>query len=143
MRVLFETDVVLDLLLDRHPNSAPAAKLFSRVEAGGISGYLCASAVTTIHYLAAKVVGANRARTEVRKLLSLFQVAPVNRAVLGAALEGGFSDFEDAVTHESARQVNAQAIVTRNLRHFKHSLIPVHSPGDLLALLEARGTDHD
>jgi predicted nucleic acid-binding protein len=141
MKVLFDADVVLDLLLDRQPHSAFAGKLLSRVEVGRTSGYLCASAVTTIHYLAAKVVGAARARAEVRRLLGLFEIAPVNRGILGAALDGKFPDFEDAVTHEAARQINAQAIVTRNLRDFKHSAIPVYSPADMLALLEAEETE--
>ena len=45
------------------------------------------------------------------------------------------------MTHEAARQINAQAIVTRNLRDFKHSAIPVYSPADMLALLEAEETE--
>jgi predicted nucleic acid-binding protein len=61
----FDTDVVLDLLLDRQPFSTPAADLFSRVERAEIRGYLCATTVTTVHYLAAKVIGTRRARAEV------------------------------------------------------------------------------
>ena len=137
MKVLFDTDVVLDLLLDREPSSALAAKLLSQVEEGAISGHLCASAVTTIQTLSAKAVGRSRARTEVRKLLALFEIAPVNRGVLGGALDGEFTDVDNAETHESARQVDSRAIVTRNLRDCKHSAIPVYSPGDMLALLEA------
>ncbi len=137
MKILFNTDIVLDLLLDRQPHSLFAGKLFSRVEGGAVSGYLCATAVTTFHYLAAKVIGARRARAEVDRLLSLFEIAPVNRGVLTGALQAGFSDFEDAVTHEAARQVDAQAIVTRNLRDFRRAAIPVYSPGDMLAVLEA------
>jgi predicted nucleic acid-binding protein len=139
VKVLFDTDVILDLLLDRRPHASAAGRLLSKVENGEISGYLCASAVTTVHYLAAKVVGAKRARAEVQKLISLFEIAPVNRATLEAALEGGFSDFEDAVAHEAARHVEAQGIVTRNLRDFRNSTIPVYAPGDLLAVLEAGG----
>jgi predicted nucleic acid-binding protein len=141
VKVLFDTDVVLDLLLDRRPHAAAAGRLLSRVESGEISGYLCATAVTTIHYLAAKVVGTRRARAEVQKLLSLFEIAPVNRAILEAALESGFSDFEDAVAHEAARHVEAQGIVTRNLRGFKRSAVPVYAPSDLLAVLDAGGVE--
>jgi predicted nucleic acid-binding protein len=137
LRVLFDTDVMLDLLLDRQPFSAPAANLFSRLERGGIRGYFCATTMTTIHYLAAKVVGTKRARTEVRRLLRLFEVVPVNRSVLEAALTGEFADFEDAVIYKAARHVDAQAIVTRNTRNFKHSAIPIHSPSEMLHLLRA------
>jgi predicted nucleic acid-binding protein len=137
LRVLFDTDVVLDLLLDRQPFSTPAAELFSRVERGEIRGYLCATTITTVHYLAAKVIGTRRARAEVRRLLTLFEVAPVNRPVLEAALAGAFADFEDAVIYEAARHVDAQAIVTRNTRDFKQSVIPIHQPSELLHILQA------
>lgn len=141
MKVLFDRDVVLDLLLDRRPHASPAGKLMSKAESGEISGYLCASAVTTIYYLAAKVAGAKRARTEVQKLLSLFEIAPVNRAILESALQGSFSDFEAAVAHEVAQHVEALGIVTRNLRDFKNSAVPVYAPGDLLAVLGAGGAE--
>jgi predicted nucleic acid-binding protein len=136
LRVLFDTDVVLDLLLDRQPFSTPAADLFSRVERGEIRDFLCATTVTMIHYLAAKVIGTGRARAEVRRLLTLFDVAPLNRTVLEAALLGAFADFEDAVIYEAARHVDAQALVTRNTRDFKQSVIPIHQPSELLHILQ-------
>jgi predicted nucleic acid-binding protein len=136
LRVLFDTDVVLDLLLDRQPFSTPAADLFSRVERGEIRGYLCATTVTTVYYLTAKVIGTRHARTEVRRLLTLFEVAPINRRVLEAALAGALADFEDAVIHEAARHVDAQTIVTRNTRNFKRAVISVHSPPELLHMLQ-------
>ena len=72
-------------------------------------------------------------------LLRLFDVAPVNRQILEGALDLPFGGFEDAVTHEAARNVQVDAIVTRNLRDFKKSLIPVHPPRELLSLLVAKG----
>jgi len=139
LRVLFDTDVVLDLLLDRQPYALLAARLLSRAETGEISGYICATAITTINYLATKVIGTKQARTQVQRLLGFLEVAPVNRGVLEAALAAGFSDFEDAVVHEAGRQVGVQALVTRNLQHFKRARIPVYSPNDMLGLLEVRG----
>lgn len=140
MRVLFDTDVVLDLLLDRQPHSSVAAQLFSRVESEEIFGYLCATTVTTIHYLALKVIGPSRSRREIEKLLSLFEVAPVNRVVLEGALGSKFKDFEDAVIHEAAHQIDANAIVTRNIRDFKRSAIPVCSPIELEKMIRSQQT---
>ena len=131
MRVLFDTNVVLDLLLDREPFSLDAARCFSRVEAGEIEGWLCGTTVTTLHYLIRKSVGAARARECISLLLSLFEIAPVNKTALERALNPPFKDFEDAVLHESARLVNADAIVTRNMTDFKHSNIPVRLPGKI------------
>ncbi len=138
MKVLFDTNVVLDLLLDREPWSKTAAELFSKVESGAVEGYLGATTVTTIYYLATKSVGAKQARREVRKLLSLCTVAPVNRPVLEAALELDFSDFEDAVLHEAARQANAEAIVTRDRGGFKKATLSILAPEECAKIAEQR-----
>lgn len=137
MRVLFDVDVILDLLLDRSPFSRDAAILLSKAEQGDLSGHICATAVTTIHCIARKAVGDNRARAEVRKLLTLLEPLAVNRAVLEAALDATFRDFEDAVSHEAARQAGVECIITRNIRDFKGSQIPVYSPSDLVRTLAA------
>jgi predicted nucleic acid-binding protein len=135
VRVLFDTNIVLDLLLDRAPFADAAALLFAKVEDGTIVGYLCGTTITTIHYLATKVVGDVRAREEVGKLLSLFEVAPVSRTVLEAALKAGFGGFEDAVIHEAALHAGAEAIVTRNVRDFKNSRITVYDSAELTGIL--------
>jgi len=135
---LFDTNVVLDVLLNREPHVEVSAAVLSRAETGELTGCICATTVTTIHYLATRVVGTERALGEVRKILSLFEIAPVNRAVLEAALELGFVDYEDAVLHEAARQVLAQGIVTRNPRHFKPAALPVYTPEELSRALDLR-----
>lgn len=135
MIALFDTDVILDLLLDREPFAEDSAQILSRVEKGTITGYVCATTVTTLYYLAAKVAGALRAKKNIQKLLSLLEVAPVNRAVLEAALAGKFDDFEDGVVSEAAHHVGARAIITRNLKHFKSSAVPAYSPTEILDMM--------
>src|SRR6185436_2550622 len=125
-------------MLDREPFVAASAEALSRAEAGDLTGCICATTVTTIHYLATRALGAERSLAEVRKLFSLFEIAPVNRAVLETALDLGFADYEDAVIHEAARQVSAQGIVTRNPRHFKKAALPVYTPEELARALELR-----
>ncbi len=139
MRILFDTNVVLDVLLDREPFSSTSAKLFSKVESGEISGYVCATTITTIHYLTRKVIGVDPAMEEIKKLMKLFEVAPVNRAVLDSAVSSDFKDFEDAVVHESALYKEAQGIVTRDPYGLKKSKIHVYSPEELLLMLESKG----
>lgn len=129
---------MLDVLLDREPFAGPAAELLSRIELGTIEGCLCATTITTIHYLAAKTVGAKQALLAIRRLLAIFEIAPVNRPVLAAALELGFADFEDAVVHEAAGQVSAQAIITRNPSDFKKGVLPTYSPAEICRLLDLR-----
>jgi len=135
LKILLDTNIVLDLLMDRMPFADAAAELFSKVEDGSATGYLCGTTITTVYYLAAKVVGTPKAQEEIKKLLTLFEVAPVNRHVLQSALDAGFADFEDAVIHEAACHVGAEAIVTRNQKDFKKSKMPVYSAEEITKIL--------
>jgi predicted nucleic acid-binding protein len=137
MNVLFDTNVVLDVLLAREPHVDSAAKLFALVDHGRIQGTICATTATTIHYFAAKTFDARRARAQVTELLALFEVATVNKDVLAAALDNGIADYEDAVLHEAARAVGATVIVTRNGADFARATIPALSPLELLAAIAA------
>ena len=69
-------------------------------------------------------------------LLKLFEVAPVNRLVLQAALSSDISDYEDAVLAASAHHAGLDVLVTRDLRDFKNAPLPAHLPDDLLHLLK-------
>ena len=136
MIALFDTDVVLDLFLDRHPFAEAAAIMFSKVEERVVQGYVSATTITTIYYLATKTIGIKKAKWATRKLLSLLEVASVDRAVIEGALEGKYKDFEDGVIAEAARQIQADVIITRNVRDFRTSPVPAHSPAEMLKILK-------
>ncbi len=136
MKVLFDTNVILDVLLDREPFVRDSLYLLSQVEQSEITGFVCATTITTIHYLAAKSLGANQALRHINSLLSLFVIAPVNRVVLENALQSKFNDFEDAVLHEAAQHAGAKYIVTRNRIDFKKSKLVVFEPRELINALE-------
>lgn len=137
MRVLFDTNVVLDVLLDREPHAEAAAQLLSLVDSKRLDGLVCATTVTTIHYLATRAIGSKKAAAQVRDLLEIFEVAPVDESVLQSALDLGFGDCEDAVLHEAASSAGASAIVTRNGRDFAGGALPVFDPQELLAAVLA------
>ncbi|MDD5646549.1 MAG: PIN domain-containing protein [Candidatus Bipolaricaulis sp.] len=137
MKVLFDTNVVLDVLLARKPYATAAAQLFALVERGEIQGTVCATTITTIHYLAVRAVGSKGAEKHLRQLLSLFEVAPVTGEVVASALDLGFADFEDAVVHEAACACGVSAIVTRNAKDFAKASVPVLSPVEFLAAVAA------
>lgn len=130
---MLDTNVVLDVLLDRTAFVDQSSQILDLVERGAVTGLLCASTITTLAYLAGKVVGKQHATKQIRQLLSLFEVAPVTRAVLDAALASKAPDFEDAVLAEAALQAGAYAIITRNLRDFAHSPVRAHTPAQWLA----------
>jgi len=134
LKVLFDTNVVLDVLLARPPHAGIAARLLDLVDRGRIEGLLCATTITTIHYLATKTVGRRKAKNHVRDLLAMFQIVPVDHAVLAQALALRFPDYEDAVLHESARAAGAVGIVTRNRKDFAAASLSVFDPRELLSV---------
>lgn len=135
MKILFDTNVVLDLLLDRKPFVEHAQALFAMVEAGEIDGFLGATTITTLEYLLQKALSTKEANSIIRKLLKLFEIAPVNRLILEDAIDSIFSDFEDAVLHAAAIHCGVQAIVTRDQKGFSQAKVVVYPPADLLNIL--------
>lgn len=132
-RVLYDTNVVLDVLLAREPHLAASAAALSLVETGRVEGYVAAHAVTTLAYLLQRRVGAARSRAILADLLSRLQVAPATERTVRTALAGAFGDFEDAVCHAAALEAGAELIVTRNLADFAAGTVPAVLPETLLA----------
>ncbi len=124
-RVLFDTNVILDVLLDREPDVEVSAAAWAAVEAGILEGLLAAHAITTIHYLVRKELGVAKTRRIISAILRVFGVAAVDGAVIQEALQLSFSDFEDAVTAAAARLAGCDYIVTRDPKGFRGS--PVRS----------------
>ena len=129
--------MVLDLLLAREPFVQSAAKIFALTEQSELESYLCATTVTTVDYLLSQVLDKSEARAALLRLLELFEIAPVNRPVIEEALGSRIEDFEDAVIEQSAHLVGAQAIISRDTKGFKRSIVKVLDPTELLAFLEA------
>ena len=136
-RLLLDVNVVLDVLLDRRPFADPASAVWAAIETGEADGVLAAHAVTTLHYLNAKAVGSRVAGRTTEGLLSVFDVAAVDRSVLEDALRLGWSDFEDAATAAAARRNHCDAIVTRNPRDFKRSPVRLVTPSEAVAWIAA------
>ena len=138
-RVLFDTNVVLDVLLDRQPHARASAAAWASIEAGNCEGMLAAHAVTTVHYLAGKKMGAVKARRIVSALLRVFGVAAVDAAVVQEALHLPCSDFEDAVTAAAALAAGCECIVTRDPKGFLGSPLRCLSPEAAMPLLVPGG----
>jgi predicted nucleic acid-binding protein len=139
VKVLFDTNVVLDLLLARDPYATPAARLFALADCGVIEGYICATTVTTVDYVACKAVGGRAARSLVCSLLGFLRVAAVDEVVVQRALDADGSDFEEAVALEAARAVGADGVVTRDRGGFADPLVPAWQPDELLAMIDVLG----
>jgi len=136
LRLIVDTNVVLDVLLDRRPFVEPAARLFALIERSKIEASVCATTLTTVHYLLTQSLSREEGRRALQGLLELFEIAPVNRPVLEGALQSKIEDFEDAVLEQAGRLVGADAIVTRNTKDFRKSSIKALDPVELLLAVE-------
>ncbi len=136
MRILLDTNVILDLLLDREPFSEHSALLISKIEKGEIVGVLCATTVTTIYYLVNKSLSKKEADKSLELIFSLFEIASVNRIVLETAKDLKFKDFEDAVIYASAIHSKIDVVITRNIKDFKMKEIPIYEPVEFLKILK-------
>ncbi len=136
MKILLDTNIVLDVLLARKPFVDSAREIFVRVENAEVDGYLSASSVTTLHYLAAKSLGKHDADKTIEELLVLFHIANIDKTVLQNACRENGIDYEDSVIYCAAKQENIDIIITRDKKGFKNSKVTVVSPEEFLALME-------
>lgn len=127
-RFLVDLNVILDVLLDRNPHAEASSALWAAVESGEAEGLLAARCVTTLHYLAARAKGREFGDRCVAETLSVFSVAPIDAAVLGAALQMGWTDFEDAVCAAAAEASGCQFIATRDSHGFTRASCPALTP---------------
>lgn len=135
--LLFDVDVLLDVLLDRAPGAAPASALWAAVEARKARGLVTAHAVTTIHALMKRSRGGAFADRGVADLLAVFNVARVSEAVLNAALSLRLAAFDDAVSAAAAAAARCGLLVARDPARFRGSPVEAVSPGEALSRLSS------
>jgi predicted nucleic acid-binding protein len=136
LKVIVDTNVVLDVLLEREPFVKAAVDIFCLVEESRIDAFLCATTITTIDYLLVQSLPRSEARDALRRLISLFEIATVNRSVIERALVSKIHDFEDAVLDEAGQMAGAVSVITRNTKHLTGSALKIFDPKEFLAQLD-------
>lgn len=135
MRVLFDTNILLDVLLDRAPFAADASTLWAACDAGTLVAFIPASTLTDIFYIARRASDIATARIAIGLCLAAFQTLPVDRQALEHATTLPGNDFEDNVQIACATIAGLDAIVTRNGADYADAPIAVLSPSELVARL--------
>lgn len=136
MRVLVDTNIVLDFLLQREPFFQDAELLFQAIESGQVISYVTATTLTDIFYISRKHTRSlEQARQAVSETLTVMTICTIDRAVLESAFNSGLADFEDAVQIFSAVAQGLNAIATRDAQGFLSSPVPVVSVQELLRQL--------
>ena len=132
MRVLIDTNVVLDVLLKREPWAADAAGVWRLCLEGTVTGYISASSCTDIFYIARRHTDRERARIAVRLCLDTFAVCPIDQSTLEMAYMLPGTDFEDNLQVACSILGGLEFIVTRNGDDFRDSPVPAVTSAELL-----------
>jgi predicted nucleic acid-binding protein len=137
MRLLLDTNVVLDLILSRQPFLQDAQPLWHALTGNQPmgTGYVSATTITDIYYVARKAEGREKAYQAVQLVLDSVQLCDIDKEVLEMAMQWQDADFEDNVQIACALNENLDGIVTRDKAGFKHSSIPIFTPAEALAAL--------
>ena len=135
MKILIDTNIVLDLILERQPFVENAVFIFEQIERGNLAGYVAATTITNIFYILRKAEGREAALAAIHRLLIGLQFCAVDRQTIETALSLGLKDFEDSIQLACATLDQLDAIVTRDPKDFSGSNLPIYSPTELLTQL--------
>ena len=133
--ILLDTDILIDIALDRHPHSGPASNILDRIEHGAESACIAWHSVSNFHYIVAPARGDVSTRDFIVELTRFVEVAETNTQAVRYAADLPMADFEDAMQVAAARACGAHHIVTRNIRDYERSPIRAVSPQEALTEL--------
>ena len=124
MRVLIDTNVILDVLLKRSPFYEAAIEVLKLSVREDIQEFVSASAITDIYYIAYKNMRDKAVVRELlKKLLLIVSVAGVSEEEIQKALELGWKDFEDSVQYSVALLNEMNGLITRNVKDYSSSIM--------------------
>ncbi len=132
MKVLLDTNIIVDVALERQPYFGDSETVLSLVEQGQIEGYISASTFSDLYYIIRKDKGRNLTLEFLREISTFCQVATVNQDAINMALAANFKDFEDAIQYSSAVVNNLDVIVTRNCEDFLVTIPRILTPRQLI-----------
>ena len=134
MTVIIDTNVIIDLLAKREPFYHESLQIFSLADSKQIQIAVSALSLVNTHYILNDLMKLKNARSIIGKFKVLIESYPLNDKIIELALNDfNFKDFEDGIQYYTALESKANLIITRNLKDFKHSKLPVMNPKEFLS----------
>jgi len=134
VKLFIDTNVVIDVLAQRHGFYDASAAILTMLEKDEAEGFISAISFNNIHYILRKQSGKTKADNAIRMLLSAFNIVTLDEKILTRTIESNFNDFEDGIQFFSAMRSNADYLISRNVKDFPHDDIPVLTPEEFLQL---------
>lgn len=140
-KIFVDTDVCLDLFLNRKPFHEDAEQLFVLADFKSVKLYVSSLSIANLHYILKSNLSSRESRDILLKFKTLVQILAVDEECIELALASNFNDFEDAIQNACAMQHHIPIIVTRNLKDYKKSSLKILSPTIFLSTIN-KDTDH-
>lgn len=142
MKKLFiDSDILIDLLAQRKGFYSHALKLLELITSGKMKGYTSPIVIANVHYILLKYsLNKVESRNAIRKIRKILSILAIDEQIIDVSIESNFEDFEDAIQYEAAKKNNIDFIITRNLKDYVKSSIPVFTAEDFLLLLDQEYT---
>jgi predicted nucleic acid-binding protein len=135
--LFIDTDVILDFLTDRKPFSREAAILFTLADQKKIKVFTSSLTFSNLYYVLRRFETHQKAISKLKSLSGLFGILKVDELTVRNALQSGFADFEDGLQYFCAKDYkHADVIITRNIKDYRNSELPVMTPGDFLKTIK-------
>lgn len=136
MKLLIDTNVVLDVLCNRKDFVENSSKVFKLCETKKFDGYLSAISVPNIAYILRKELSIEKLKSIIVKLNIIFSIIELKPNDLILATDLDFKDYEDALQSVCAKRIKADFIITRNTKDFKNSQVKAITPEHFLDRLK-------
>lgn len=131
--VFLDTDVILDLYIDRPPFHDVALNLFTLLKRSKTKCFTSALVIANTYYILSKAENRQYALDKIRTLRKLVSIVSVDEATIDAAVTLPHKDFEDSIQLDRALQHNIKVFITRNAAHYPKDRIRVADPGQYLS----------
>jgi predicted nucleic acid-binding protein len=132
-RIFLDTNIVLDIFLQRDPFYADAAAIWLKIESNELEGFVSLQSLETVFYLLRKCTNVLMARKSLQTMCRVVKIADSPAQTGYMALQSTQSDFEDALQYAIAVLAKAECLITRNISDFpKRGQVPVLTPEDFL-----------
>ncbi|MCD9855652.1 PIN domain-containing protein [Epilithonimonas sp. JDS] len=139
MFFFLDTNIIVDLLQKRVPHFDLASEIFNFSTKENIVLFASSHSIATVHYICKKNIKEAELRELINEVLNFLKIIPVDEEILRKSIKSNHKDFEDAIQIFCAHQIkNLTGIITRNIKDFSTSEIPVFAPDEALNLIQKK-----
>lgn len=134
-KLFIDSDVVIDYFTDRDVFANPASELFELNERGHVKLYVSTLSINNIYYVVRRYLGTAKALEVIETIVEMVEIIDTTKKEIIQALKNDFRDFEDSIQYSTALKIkDLDAIITRNTRDYRTSVVSVMTPLNFLKL---------